>query len=109
MGTVKFNDVEEFLGEMAKDRDCVDRHLVRVTNLFRSSTVSPIIRHLSVVATARVGSDIVRLESYCGDIWQMAPRDTRVVEKAEQLQRMLAEGCARLGLEVRAGLLEEGE
>jgi antirestriction protein ArdC len=48
MALVKFNDPTEFLTELEWDRDHVDRQIVRVTNLYRTSTVSPAIRHLSL-------------------------------------------------------------
>ena len=109
MPIVKFNAPEEFLAELTKDVALVDRQIVRATNLYRQSTYSPGVQHLSVVATARVGSDIVRLDLYCGDLWHIERQDTPVTAKAERMRRALAEGCARLGLEVRAGMLDEAE
>lgn len=105
---VRFNQVEEFLEELAKDKDHIERGIVRLTNLYRPSRQVPSIQHLSVVATMRVGRDIIRLEVYCGDLWHL-DRDQPVLDRAKALHTTLEEGCARLGLEVRAGVLEEGK
>jgi hypothetical protein len=111
MATVKFNYPGEFLAELKQDCQQVDRGIVRVTTLYRGSTGSPGMRHLSVVATARVGRDLVRLDCYCGDLWQIgdqdSPHDQQVMERIQRLSSTLQDGCSQLGLEVRAGLLEE--
>ena len=41
MAVVKFNNPGEFLAELKQDCQQVDRGIVRVTNLYRGSTVSP--------------------------------------------------------------------
>jgi len=107
--TVRFNIPDEFLAELEKDQPLVQRGIVRITHLYRDSTFSPIIRHLSVVATTRIGDDVVRCEWYCGDLWQMEDNDKKVTAKAAHIRRELEEGCARLGLHVRAGIVEGGE
>src|SRR5881628_1875752 len=76
MAVVKFNTPGEFLAELKQDCQQIDRGIVRVTNLYRGSTVSPSLHHLSVVATARVGRDLVRLDYYCGDLWQIGEQDS---------------------------------
>lgn len=109
MATVRFTIPDEFLAELEKDQRLVQRGIVRITHLYRDSTFSPIIRHLSVVATTRIGDDVVRCECDCGDLWQMADNDKKVTARAAQLRRELEEGCARLALHVRAGIVEAGE
>lgn len=107
---VRFSDPKEFLEELAKDRDHVERRIVRLTNLYRPSQRVPSVQHLSVVATARVGREVVRLEVYCGDFWYLdKEKDQKVLDKAKALHTTIEEGCARLGLEVRAGVLEDGK
>jgi hypothetical protein len=64
------------------------------------------ISHLYVVATARVAGETYRLECYCGDIWRIGKQDKPVQKKAEAVYDQLQEGCAKLGLEVRAGVSE---
>lgn len=69
MATVRFNIPDEFLAELEKAQSLVQRGIVRITHLYRDSIFSPIIRHLNVVATTRIGDDVVRCEYYCGDLW----------------------------------------
>jgi hypothetical protein len=109
MATVRFNIPDEFLVELEKDQPLVHRGIVRITHLYRGSKLSPIIRHLSVVATTRIGDDVVRCECYCGDLWQMEDNDKKVTAKAAQIRRELEDGCARLALQVRAGIVEARE
>jgi hypothetical protein len=112
---VRFSDPREFLEELAKDREHIERRIVRLTNFYRPSQRVPSIQHLSVVATARVGRDIIRLEVYCGDLWHLdlsactaqAGRDQPVLDRAKAIHTTIEEGCARLGLEVRAGMIAE--
>ena len=104
MATVKFSVPEEFLEELGKE--LVDRGLVRITHLSRPTKISPNIHHLSIVATAKVAGDILRLERYCGDIWNIGSQDVKVKDEAEAIKRKILEGCAALHLEVRGGVLE---
>ena len=109
MATVRFTIPDEFLAELEKDQPLVHRGIVRITHLYRDSKLSPVIRHRSVVATPRIGDDVVRCECYCGDLWQMEDNDKKVTAKAAHIRRELEEGCARLALHVRAGIVEAGE
>lgn len=103
---VQFNDIDEFIENLAKDREFVDRRIVRVTNLYRQSTLTPSIRHLTAIATTRISGELVRLEVYCGDLWGLG-KDQPILDKAEALQRILINRCAELGIEVRSGLLTD--
>lgn len=105
MATVKFNDVDEFCEELA--RDGPDRDIVRLTYLFKTSRLSPNIRHVLVVATCTVQGQIVRLERYVGDVWGLSATDEEVMEKALQTKNRLHERCKKLNLNVRAGVLED--
>ena len=71
MPIVQFNNIEEFLAELTTDFVHLDRKLVRVTNLYRQSAQSPIIHYVSVVATARVAADLIRLDVHCGELWSV--------------------------------------
>ena len=95
MATVRFTIPDEFLAELEKDQRLVQRGIVRITHLYRDSTFSPIIRHLSVVVTTCIGDDVVRCECDCGDLWQMADNDKKVTARAAQIRRELVKGCAR--------------
>jgi hypothetical protein len=104
---VRFTDVNEFLENLDKDRQHVERRIVRVTNLYQPSRLTPSTQHLSVVATARIAGEIVRLEVYCGDLWHLG-RDDAVIAKATAVQQTLVDACARLDLDVRPGVITEG-
>lgn len=93
---VQFNDIGEFIGNLAKDRESVNGRIVRVTNLYRQSALAPSIRHLSVIATTRISGELVRLEVYCGDLWGLG-KDQPILDKAEALQRILTNRCAEPG------------
>jgi len=110
MPVVQFNTVNEFLAELTADLAQLDRKLVRVTNLYQQSKQMPAMQYVSVVATARVATDIIRLDIYCGEVWNMdTQHNERVLKKAEALQQRIRESCVRLGVEVRAGLLKSAE
>jgi len=105
---VKFNDPKEFLEEMEKDRDEIDRRIVRLTTLRTPSKQVHSIYLYTVVATYRRGDEIVRLEKFCGDYWHDI--NTKGNEKTEQnikaTYEILEEGIRKLGLEVRGGTYE---
>ena len=110
MPIVQFNNTEEFLAELAADLDKLDRHLVRVTNLYQQSTQMPVIQYVSVVATARVATDIIRLDVYCGELWNVdTQHNAPVLTKVEAVQQHLRASCAQLGVAVRAGLWKDAE
>jgi len=104
---IRFCVLEEFLDELEKDADQVERGIVRLTNRYRPRQDISAVRFLSVVATARVGQDILRLEVPCGQLFGIDPHDKEAVEKAEAIRGIIRRTCERLGLEVRAGVLEE--
>ncbi len=106
---VKFNDPGEFVEELKKDVELVDRRLVRITGLYRQ-VMGPAVRDYSVVATARVGSDLYRLEKYIGQLWGLKAEDDKLVlRKGEEVKDQLDLACVELGLSVRAGLLEDAK
>ncbi len=103
---VLFNDVGEFLEELAKDTP--DRKIVRITNLFKNSSFSPNIKLLSVIASYTVQGQLVRLERYCGDIWEInEEQDNKIYERAQKVHAEIKEKCEEIGCEVRAGSIEE--
>ena len=102
---IRFNVPEEFLAEVEKDKQGIASKIVRVTNLYRQSTVSPVIRHLFVVATYKVTGEIVRLDYHAGDLWRME-QDEHTRARAKEATQRIEEACATQGLELRAGLYE---
>jgi len=110
MPIVQFNTVTEFLAELTADLGHVDRKLVRVTCLYQHSTQAPSMQYVSVVATARAAADIIRLDVYCGEVWNVDTQHNELVlNKAEAVQQRIREACAQLGCDVRAGLLKSTE
>jgi hypothetical protein len=110
MPIVQFNTVSEFFTELTIDLARVDRKLVRVTNLYRQSSQVPSMQYVSVVATARVATDIIQLDVYCGEVWSVDTQHNEpVLKKAEVLQQRIRKACMQLGFEVRAGLLKNAE
>ena len=110
MPIVQFNNVEEFLTELTTDLAQLDRRLVRVTNLYQQSTQTPIIQYVSVVATARVAGDILRLDVHCSELWNVdTQHNAPVLKKVEAVQQRIRASCVQLGMEVRAGLLKQAE
>ena len=103
---VKFNVVEEFLGELLTDLPHLERTIVRITNLYRQSTSTPVIQSLSVVATCKTSGEIVRLDAHVGTVVGL-DSDKRACEQAEKITNQLKEFCTQHGLEIRAGIYEE--
>lgn len=106
---VRFHDLEAFTGELKADRDLVERGLVRVA--FRRR---PILRGghgpelLTMVAGAIVAGRYVRLELAIGELWGF-DADKGVRDQAETAEAELRNHVEALGLELRAGVIEELE
>ena len=110
MGTVRFSDPREFVEELGIDAVKVDRGLVRLTGLYQPTAFSPNVTNYSILATARVGKDILRLEHYCGQLWNInTESDEKVRKKGENTKEFLELACKGLELDIRAGVLEEGD
>jgi len=105
---VVFHALAEFLQELETDKDLVERKIVRLTNLQQQSTMTPVIRHLFVVATYKAAGEMVQFKQYAGDLWNMA-HDRKTIEKSITLQKQIEDACHRFGLEVRAGIYKEKE
>jgi hypothetical protein len=103
---IVFSAVEEFLKELETDKDLIERKIVRLTNLYQQSPMTPVIRHLFVAATYKAAGEIVQFTQYIGDLWN-AEQDEKPVEKSIALQQQIEEECTQWGLEVRAGMYRE--
>jgi hypothetical protein len=106
---VRFNSVDEFIGELAQSRPVGG--VVRITKLFRRSSFSPAVQHVSVVATFLQDTppivQVVRLERYIGDLWGSPDQDQKVMDKTNEVVTKLerfVEGCE---LDWRPGIIEE--
>lgn len=108
MPIVKFNSVDEFCEELKKDAKLIDRGIVRVTQLYKSSRVSPNIQMLSVLATYSVNGQLVRLECPCGDLWNIQGEDSKRYAVAGEHIKQITDLVGTLeGLQVRNGTLDE--
>ena len=107
MTIVKFANPSEFLAELRKDRRYVDRAIVRVAECRRASAISPVLL-VSVVATARVGADIYRVECICGALCGIEVNDRRVLVKMHKQVKNLRNSCAGLRIDVRSRTMEDG-
>jgi len=105
---VVFHAVEEFLKELETDKDLVERKIVRLTNLYQHSKMTPVIRHLFVAATYKAAGEVVQFKQYIGDLWN-AEQDKKTIKKSIKLQERIEDACKRLGLEVRAEMYKEKE
>ncbi len=107
---VCFHMVSEFIGEIEEDIDLVEDKILRVTRTYQETNSAPLV-HLYTVATCVVRGKIVELRQYCG---QMFPPHTGVDQKPTSQERLTArleetlkQEAARLGLTLRAGILED--
>ena len=103
---VLFNDVDEFLTELERERDALKRGIVRVTLSLRRLPNAPV-TSLAVVATVACEDGVVRLESPAGHLWGIPNEDEPVKAHAQAMRAAIDAACERLGLEVRAGVIED--
>jgi hypothetical protein len=105
MITVRFNDPEEFAAELAREKP--SNGLLRLTQQFERSKMSPYIAYVSVLGSFLRDGEIVSLRRYCGDHWQNG--DRKALDRAQDVMRDLEDVAKRLGIEVRAGVYEEAK
>ena len=82
----RFSEPDEWAAEIIRDRDLVERQIVRVTKTARPVMDGAATR--PVVASAIVEGRIVMLETCVGDLWGMAA-DEEVQERASRIAREL--------------------
>lgn len=105
-GAVRFRDVDPFAAELERDRDHVDRRIVRATFRARpliSGVPTPSL--LILEGAAIVAGRFVRLELPIGELWGMGP-DGDVRRKGRELVEALQQRLEAAGLELREGVLE---
>ena len=64
MGCISFNDLTQFIHELQQGRRYLDRRLVRMAEIDNEGFWSSPIHRKHVIATARVGLDIIRLDIF---------------------------------------------
>lgn len=112
MVLVKFNFPDEFLEELTKEKDLVYRGIVRLTQVFGQEQKILVVTHVSVVATAKVGPDVIRMDHRIGSysdhpVGRGGDRENVLTKSRETLDTIQAQ-CEQLGLDVRAGIYEPG-
>lgn len=106
---IKFSTVEDFLDELKRDKEKIERNIVRV-NFERAGTkFSPNIWNVFLRAECIIAGHIVELRSFCGDLWghgMKADEETKRI--FDDRRKHLEEELARLGItDIRGGALEE--
>lgn len=108
---VLFHEPTEFLEEVRRHPPDLEP-VVRLTQRFTTSTMSPHIRQVAICATylrqlsaARI--ILVELDHYCGEHWSGAPGPSQAMDEACAIIDQLTKQCGELKLEVRAGLYHE--
>lgn len=102
---VKFNITEEFIEEMKKDRDEIERAIIRLTTLKSYSEKTPGLYLISVISTYRRGDEIIELKKFCGDVFGKEDA-AEVWERVQQVYTEIEKAAKELGLEIRPGVYE---
>lgn len=108
MITVKFNEPDEFIDEIRREKDSLEGRILRITNQYRQSKSLPL-HYVSVIATALARGQIIRMEKYVGETAGMGEEDKKTVNRAGSVQDDLKTAAAEMGLEVRAGIYQDRE
>ena len=109
MGSVAFTDLQQFVDELTIGHAHVDRQLVRLAVFEREGFWSSIVRRDHLVATARIGRDLVRLDLHYspyggGEEHEHAESPSqRVASDVARITR----ACGKLKLRIGGGVLEE--
>jgi len=107
---VHFTSPGEFCAEITKDKDKIDRNIVRSTIRWEGSKMHASIQHVYAVASYSVDGQLVDLLRYCGDVWGVSSgRDHEVIELSQKYLKLVEDTCKGLKIECRAGLLQEDE
>jgi len=112
MTKVLFNQEDEFIKELQTEFQDHPANIVRITNCLKTYPKLAPIQALILEASAKSvdGKDIITLERYCGDIWNIEKQDVPVIQKAEEVRARITEVCEELFLTVRGGVyLEEAK
>lgn len=105
---VRFTEPREFVDELRTDVALIERGVVRLTQQARPTYNGAVVR-VSVVAGAIVDGRPVILDRYIGELWGMPDADEGVNRNAAQAVTWLEGQLRELGLQARAGVLEEND
>lgn len=107
MATAKFNDLDDFLGELKLDAAGgeVDRLILRVVFRWQRSEPYPV-HNLSLVASYATGGEAVRLEHRVGSFFPDSPEEKDVRALAAKHRERVEAVAAECGLSIRGGVFE---
>ncbi len=106
---IKFSSVIDFIEELKKDKDKIERGIVRV-NFERAGTqFSPNIWNVFLRAECIIAGNIVELRSFCGDLWgHGSMSDDRTKRTFDDKRKQLEEELAGMGItDIRGGAIED--
>ncbi|MBD0282654.1 MAG: hypothetical protein ICV69_10740 [Thermoleophilaceae bacterium] len=104
---VRFTDVAEFPGELARDAELVERRIVRLTQEARAAQGGAF-HYLLVHAGAVIEGQFVCLTACAGQHWGEGMPETKAAyAKAGELAGRIRTACEAAGLETRPGAFEE--
>ncbi len=117
---IKFSNLKDFIEELEKDKDKVERGIVRVNTVTQVSKMSPAVHLVYVlaecivvdfIAPGVISSHIIEYREYCGDLWGKGFEcDEKTKSKVKELRSQLDAEFARLGItDIRGGTIEETE
>lgn len=106
--TVAFRHVADYLVELKRDVDKIDRKIVRLEAVREFRSKLPNINTIVVHSTARIAGETVSLEHLCGEHWGEGFDDEnkRTNEIRSNVEEAITKFCNDHGLEVRGGRLE---
>jgi len=114
MATVSVSSENELIEELRRDyadapiKVSGKRPIIRISGLMRPIPNAVAIRRYYFVATMKdPRGDILRLERYCGDVWDIEEQDKLTYDKLDKLRKNIEEACEKLFIEVRGGVIEE--
>ncbi len=117
---IKFSNLKDFIEELEKDKDKIERGIVRVNTATQASKMSLAV-HLAYVlaeciivdfiAPGIISSHIIEYREYCGDLWGKGfESDEKTKNKVKELRSQLDAELARLGItDIRGGTIEEAD
>ena len=104
---VRFTDVGEFIAELARDAELIERRIVRLTQEARA-VEGGALHYLLVHAGAVIEGQLVCLTAYAGQQWGEGMQETkRAYERADELTNRIRTACEAAGLETRPGAFQE--
>jgi len=102
---IRFNNLDEFIKEIEKDKDKIHRGIVRLATVQKALEVSSLYA-VKVIAAYRVGDEVVELEQFCGNWWREDKKEGKVWDEAKETCEKISKTCKESGLEIRAGVYE---